>query len=80
MTQPSPEPGPKAWEYALFVVLPALAVLFFGIRIIAGISRSLDWLGLVLDGIILVVGTRFVLAERREAKQSSADGVGSSGE
>lgn len=86
MTEPQPEPesGPKPWEYALFVVLPALAVLFFGIRIIAGLSRSLDWLGLVLDGVILVAGARFVLAERRDAKpspnSSSTDGVGSPGE
>ena len=50
------------WEYALFVVVPALAVLFFGIRIVAGLSRAWDVIGFVLDAAILIAGTRYVLS------------------
>ncbi|HJQ42077.1 MAG TPA: hypothetical protein VJ831_03235 [Jatrophihabitantaceae bacterium] len=76
MTEPSSErrrrsTTPKLWEYALFVVLPGLAVLFFGVRIVAGISRPLDWIGLVLDGVILFAGARYVLAARTSASRET---------
>ena len=68
MTEPisprSRRTQPRLWEYALFLVLPSLAVLFFGVRIVAGISRPLDWIGLVLDAAILFAGARYIVAAR----------------